>query len=98
MPHNLSNYPSTHSLDHSLTHSFDQQTNVCLFAAPAPYYAQNILATKCLDRGRHIHKQEWFVPFGPQGEVLCENVQELTDPRIEEEGITANQVRVQGSK
>ena len=63
-----------------------------LFTAPSPAAVQTILATKCLDLGKHKHKGAWFYTRDGTGKPACDFVSELDDPRIQEEGITANQV------
>ena len=59
------------------------------FSAPKPSAVQPILATKCLDVGKHRHKGAWL---WSRGENKCESVGDLDDPVIQEKGITANQV------
>ncbi len=60
------------------------------FAAPAPSSVQSVLGTKCLDIGKPHDKQDWFYPRGEQHP--CRSVATLDDPKIDKEGVTANQV------
>ena len=65
----------------------------CLIAAPAPYYAQNNVATKCIDPDKDgSNNGRFFSPFGPSDEIICNSTKDIADPRLGEEGITAAQV------
>ncbi|XP_002735732.1 protein wntless homolog [Saccoglossus kowalevskii] len=55
--------------------------------APSPTTAYPHLTNKCVDTGKHRHKQQWFIPWG---EFACEKIVDLEDA-IEQE-IVANQI------
>ena len=60
-----------------------------LVSAPQPSNVQTVIGTKCLDLGHHMHKKSWF---WARGSGACESVEKLSDPRIQAEGITADEI------
>ncbi|CAI9739344.1 Hypothetical predicted protein [Octopus vulgaris] len=58
--------------------------------APAPSHVQTILGTKCIDRGRHAHKKQWFIPRGES--ESCQSLSTFDDPKVITEQISPNQI------
>lgn len=58
--------------------------------APAPSHVLSILGTKCIDRGRHAHKKQWFIPRG--GPESCQSLSSFDDPKVALEQISPNQI------
>ncbi|XP_060072318.1 protein wntless homolog [Ylistrum balloti] len=59
--------------------------------APAPTHVISMTATRCYDRNSYREKDRWFTP---RGKGACESLLSLdpSDKKIQEEGITAEQV------
>ncbi|XP_070563291.1 protein wntless homolog [Ptychodera flava] len=57
--------------------------------APSPTSAVVHLANKCVDHGKHLHKHQWFTPWGPN-HIKCEKVKDF-DEAIQRQ-ITAEQI------
>lgn len=48
------------------------------------------MGTKCIDRGRHAHKKQWFIPRG--GPESCQSLSSFDDPKVALEQISPNQI------
>ena len=59
-------------------------------SAPNPSNVINVLGTKCVNTGG-VGNKEWFIPRG-SGPEKCIQYENLDDPRIEDDRISANQV------
>lgn len=57
--------------------------------APKPSSVIHVLGTKCVNKGG-VGNKEWFIPRG--GNEMCFQVDNLDDPAIDDERISANQI------
>ena len=61
-----------------------------VWSAPAPNNAQTILATKCIDEGKHAHHDAWFEPWGE--DKCSRSISAFDDPYLIEHGIAAERI------